>query len=97
MVRGNVVKIADLLDDFRAFILLFTLYIFFDYILPIPTFFLGSMHPAYAYLWLIMWLVLAGVLALREVNRRNKVMTFNKWHNNPNAVDEYLALMKEKS
>jgi len=94
MVCRNVV---DWFDSFHALLLLFSLYIFFDYLLPMSTFFLGSISPVYVYSWLILWVVIAVLLANREVNRRSKTVTSPKWFHNPNAINEYLELMKKQN
>jgi len=61
------------------------------------TFFLGSISPVYVYSWLILWAVIAVLLANREVKRRSKTITSPKWFHNPNAINEYLELMKKQS
>jgi len=89
--------LVDWVDSFSALLLLFSLYILFDYLLPMSTFFLGSISPVYVYSWLILWATIAVLLANREVKRRSKTVTSPKWFHNPNAINEYLELMKKPS
>jgi len=87
--------LVDWVDSFSALLLLFSLYILFDYLLPMSTFFLGSISPVYVYSWLILWATIAVLLANREIKRRSKTVTGPKWFHNPNAINEYLELMKD--
>ena len=93
----NVVRraLVSWFDAWRWFLTLFILYIFFDYILPVPTMFLASYGASFGYGWLILWLVVAGILAYHEVKRRGEATCRIKWFYNPNAVDEYLELMNK--
>lgn len=86
---------VDWVDTWRWFLTLIMLYVFFSYVLKLPILFLGVINPIYAYSWMALWLVVAGLLAYREVKRRGEATCRIKWFYNPNAVDEYLELMKE--
>jgi len=72
---------------------LFMLYIFFDYLLPVPTILLANYGASFSYGWLVLWLVVAGILAYREVKRRGEATCKIKWFYNPKAVAEYLELI----
>ena len=92
LVRRNVV---DWFDTWRWFLTLIMLYVFFSYVLKLPIIFLAMINPIYTYSWIVLWGVVAVLLANREIKRRAKTKIGLKWFYNPNAIDEYIELMKK--
>ena len=92
LVRRNVV---DWFDTWRWFLTIIMLYVFFSYVVKLPIIFLGVVNPIYAYSWIALWAVIAVLLANREIKRRSKTVTGPKWFHNPNAINEYIELMKK--
>jgi len=73
------------------------LFCFFGYILPVPIIILGFINPLYGYSWMLMWTVIVIGLAIREDLRRNKAQSAKyKLIYNPNAVKEYMKMLKPK-
>jgi len=94
---GNAVKLQRWFDTWRWFLTLLLLYFFFGYILPVPALYLGIINPLYSYSWMLMWCAVAITLAYREVMRRASAMAGKfKVFYNPNALKEYLELLKKQ-
>jgi hypothetical protein len=84
------------LDDWQAVIQLAALLFFFAGVLPMGITYLGIWHGAiYAYAWAFLWIGIGCLLAYREVLRRDKAIIGNEWTTNPNAIDEYIELVKK--
>jgi len=85
------------LDDWQAVLLLCTLLFFFGFALPMGIAFLGIWYGAtYAYAWAFLWIGVSSLLAYREVIRRDKAIIGSEWTSNPNAINEYMELIKKK-
>lgn len=84
------------LDDWQAVLQLAALLFFFACALPMGITYLGIWYGGiYGYAWAFLWIGVSGLLAYREVLRRDKAMTAGEWTTNPNALEEYLALVKK--
>ena len=85
------------LDDWQAVLQLAALLFFFACALPMGITVLGIWYGAiYAYAYAFLWIGVSSLLAYREVNRRNAAMLGTEWFSNPDAIDEYIALLEKK-
>lgn len=90
-------ELVRLFDDFRFFLTVIALLGFFGFLLPLPSVIWGMQYgPICAYSWPALWIGFWSLKAYREVNRRNAAMVSSEWVSNPNAIDEYIALLGEK-
>jgi hypothetical protein len=83
-------------DNWRWYLTLIGIVVFFVWLLPLPYLYLSSKYQIYGSLWLVLCLIVAIFLINREMNRRDKTKMGVKWHDNPNAVDEYIELLKKR-
>jgi len=85
-------------DTWQTFLTILALWFFFGFILPLPIIYFALLYNAvYGYLWGFMWLGIACIIEYREELRREKAMSASEYVVKPNAIDEYLALVKKDS
>lgn len=83
-------------DDWQAVLQLCALLFFFGFALPMGITYLGVWHGAiYAYAYIFLCVGVSSLLAYREVLRRDKTMIGGEWTTNPNAINEYIELVKK--
>lgn len=82
--------------EWQAVLLLCALLFFFGFALPMGITFLGIWYGAtYAYAYAFLCIGGSILLAYREVLRRDKAIIGTEWVSNPNAIDEYITLIKK--
>jgi len=90
-------KIYVTFDNWRWLLILLPIHFFFGYILPLPAVLLGLYYGGiYPYLWLGMWACVFVLWANREDKRRRGASPKYKWFYNPNALKEYVEMLKPK-
>jgi hypothetical protein len=94
MVHSTLV---NWLDTWQTFLTILALWSFFGLLLPLPLIYLSMLiNPIYGYSWAFMWIGIACLVEYREELRREKAMTTSEYTEKPNAIKEYLELMKKK-
>ena len=98
MVASSLVDavLVKWIAEWQAVLLLCALLFFFGFALPMGITFLGIWYGAtYAYAYAFLCIGGSILLAYREVLRRDKAIIGSEWVSNPNAIDEYIALVKK--
>jgi len=98
MVYSNTIyeKIHVAANTWSWFLTILALWGFFGFVLPLPLMYFAMLYsPLYGYLWGFMWMVIACLLEYREELRREEAMKSSEFTVKPNAIQEYLALVKK--